>query len=78
MTLLEEAIQYVRDNATWTEAEFEAARDKVERYRCGIAHADSYISDAIYDLMEEFGEDNDLPEGWFLDVADEDDIFRQL
>lgn len=30
------------------------------------------LSDAIYDLMEEYGADNGLPEGWWLDEHDEE------
>ena len=33
---------------------------------------------SISDLMDEYGADNDLPEGWWLDEGDEDDIFMQL
>lgn len=78
MTLLENAIQYVRENASWTEAELQAARNKVEFRRCSIEYADSSIADEIYDLMEEFGEEEDMGEGWWLDLADEDEIFRRL
>ena len=28
----------------------------------------------IIDLLEEYGKDNDLPEGWYLDEYDEDDV----
>jgi len=35
----------------------------------------SSLSSQIYDCMEEYGDDNDLPEGWWLDYGDESDVF---
>ena len=32
----------------------------------------------IYDLMEEYGADNDLPEGWWLNYGDESDVLAEL
>lgn len=78
MTDLEKAIQYVRDNKNWSDAEERVALDKINQFRCGIAQASPSISDKICDLMEEYGEENDLPEGWWYDLADEDDIFYEL
>lgn len=38
---------------------------------------DSDILDRIYDLLEEYGEENDLPEGWWeIDGSIEDDWFN--
>ncbi len=34
----------------------------------------SGISEKICDCMEEYGDDNDLPEGWWLEYGDEDDV----
>ena len=78
MTQFEKAIKYVRKNATWTDAELQAARDKTYRYHYGIQQADPSIADDICDLMEEYGEDHDLPEGWWLEYGDEDDVFNKL
>ena len=47
-------------------------------YRCDISFADSSIADEISDLMEEYGQDNDLQEGWWLEYGDTDDIFFAL
>lgn len=32
----------------------------------------------IIDLLEEYGQDNDLPEGWYLDEYDADDVMLML
>ena len=40
-----------------------------------INHA---LCDQIYDLMEEYGEEHDLPEGWWLDEADEEEVLLRL
>ena len=36
------------------------------------------IEDKIYDLLEEYGEDNDLPEGWHLEYGDIEDFFMEI
>lgn len=75
------ALQYVRDNKTWTIAEEQVALDDIDKMRCPLAHTRTgeKIADEINDLMEEYGEDNDLPEGWWLDmVGDVEDIFWKL
>jgi hypothetical protein len=35
-------------------------------------------TDEITDLLEEYGQDNDLPEGWWCEYGDIDDIVEQL
>ena len=46
--------------------------------RCPTGSLDPVFTDLIYDLLEEYGEDNDLPEGWWLEYGDIDDILEQL
>lgn len=75
---IEQAIQYVRDNKTWSDAEEQAALDNINHMRCGISDASEEISMAVYDLMEEFGEQNGYPENWWLEETDEDEIFFEL
>lgn len=43
-----------------------------------IDDIDSALADMIYDLMEEYGEDNDLPEGWWLEYGDVQDVLMKL
>jgi len=44
----------------------------------GKAVSEEDICDEIYDCMEQYGEDNDLPEGWWMEYGDIDDIFVML
>lgn len=78
MTHFEKAIKYVRENKPWSDAEQEVAWENINNFRCDIGSAYPSIADNITDLMEEYGEDNDLPEGWWYDEGDVDDIFTQL
>ena len=78
MTHFEKAIQYVRENRTWSDAEEAAALERINSFRSSISSASSKIAMSISDLMDEYGADNDLPDGWWLDEGDEDDIFMQL
>ena len=46
--------------------------------RAPLSHVDPGLYDQIQDLLEEYGEDNELPEGWYLldDIDPEDLIFK--
>lgn len=74
----EKAIQYVRDNHRLSDAKEQVALERINTYRCDINFADSTITEEIHDLMEEYGEDNDLPEGWWYEQGNEDDVFFSL
>lgn len=79
MTDLEKAIQYVRDNKTWSEAEEQVALDNISEMRCDLRIASPKIHYAIYDLMEEYWKDNELEGEWYEDVSNEtDSIFFEL
>lgn len=62
MSELEKALQYVRDN--W---------DKNEDFFPSIENITE-----VYDLMEEYGAENDLPEGWWLEYGEPEDILARL
>ena len=47
-------------------------------FKIHISSAYPSIADEINDLMEEYGQDNDLPEGWWFDLADTDEVFINL
>ena len=76
--MFEQAIQYVRENKTWNDGEDFAALETIDNYKCDIGQANRKIADEIIDLMEEFGENNGLPEGWWYEYGDEDDVFFEL
>lgn len=78
MKHFEQAIQYIRDNKTWSKHAEEEALNYINKMRCGINHADHDICEEIADLMEEYSEENNLPEGWWLNYGDENDIFLLL
>lgn len=65
MTNLEKAIQYVRENKTWSDAEEQVALDNISEMRCDLRIASPKIHYAIYDLMEEYWKDNDLKGEWY-------------
>lgn len=75
-TDLELAIAYVRKNVDM---------ERVERVRSVLASnnmelddVDEDLSDEIYDLMEEYGADHDLAEGWWEYEGTTEDVLREL
>lgn len=55
------------------------------RAECNKAYKQHLVPDGdivddskIIDLLEEYGEDHDLPEGWYLDEYDADDVMLML
>ena len=75
-TDLELAIAYVRKNVDM---------ERVERVRSVLASnnmelddVDEDLSDEIYDLMEEYGADHDLAEGWWENEGTTEDILKEL
>ena len=60
----DKAVAYVRENRGWT-----------DHYRCSIDFASPQIHSEICNLMDEYGEENGLPEDWWREFGDEDDVF---
>ncbi len=77
---LAKAKKYVEEHLlekVWREKILTSLR-AVNEYRCPI---DSDITDAINELLNDFGFDNDLPDDWFYlldDFDDEEDFFWKL
>lgn len=75
---MKEAIKYVHDNILMEDVR---ATIQVQSAR-GVNSLNEYdpmnIQDRIHDLMEEFSDDNDLPEGWWMYETDEDDILSAI
>lgn len=81
MEHFEKAIEYVRENKTWDEAEEIVALKWMDEWRCPLSMVacGDIIANGIHDLMEEYGMNNDLPEGWWREyVDDEEEIFWKL
>ncbi len=72
MTEFEKAAQYVLSQLD--EIDVQHAIYHMDRDRCPLSMVDASLCGKISDLMEEYGDDNDLPEGWWLDYGDEDEI----
>ena len=73
MTHLKKAINYVVENLS----DLDAVR--ICKHFTLPLHVTNYrLYEEIYDLMEEYGEENDLPENWWLDYTDEDGIFNEV
>lgn len=72
------AMQYIRNNKTWSDEEEQRALTLIDRRRCSIEYADHRIAAEINDLLDEFGTENGLQEGWWLDDMDVDEVFLNL
>lgn len=73
---VKDAIAYVRANVDMDDVR--CAMTIIDRQRCPLYQADPSLDCQIYDLMEEYGEDNDLPECWWMSEIDEDTILFEL
>ena len=72
------AIEYIRKNKTWSEAEENAALEHIAAMRCDIRHASEKIANEIRDLMDEWATIYlPYPDLWVLELS-EDDIFFEL
>ena len=76
--MLDMALQYIRENKTWTDAEEEQALNTINHLKCGIAQANSKICSDIRDLMDDWSTDNNISQDWWQEFTDEDDIFLKL
>ena len=75
---LQEALKFVRDNKNWSSAEEAVALERIGEMRCGLDHASPKICENLAELMDEYGEREDLEEDWWREYGDEDDIFFML
>lgn len=75
-TDFEKAIEFVKDNIDMKRVS--RVKAKLESQKMELADIDEELDDTIYDLMEEYGADNDLPEGWWQNKATVEDIVKQL
>ena len=71
---LDLAIQYVKENKTWKDYDEAKALDCINN-RLPLP---AEIKVKIAELMDEYGEANDLPEDWWCDQATEEDIFFMI
>ena len=74
MDAIKDALRYVRENRTWTDAEENMAIERIGQHY----PLPQKIEDAIHDLMEEWSDENGYPEGWWYYEMDELEIFYKL
>lgn len=75
-THFEKALDYVRENID--EWELRSMIMNCAIQRAPFSHLYPQDSDDIADALEEYGQDNDLPEGWWCEYGDIDDIVEQI
>lgn len=73
---MKKAIEYVRKKLDVYEVN--RVIDKMYMERIPLSVASPEMHDQINDLMEEYGQDHDLPEGWWLAAGDVEDIFDMI
>lgn len=76
MKQIEKAIKYVRDNVDIDAVKGAIVTSMQMRMPVGCV-APALVYD-ITDLLEEYGQDNDLPEMWWAEFYDIDEIIEML
>lgn len=76
--LFKKAVAYVKENRKFDDVDVDYACKYMELYRCPLSMVSTRIADEIHDLMEEFSDNNDLPEGWWYNIGDEEDVFYEV
>ena len=72
-----DAVLYVRSQMD--EDDLAILRAQVSKnYKQHNAPATGIDDTKVIDLLEEYGQDHDLPEGWYLDEYDADDVMLML
>ena len=72
----EKVLNYVRKNIDKDYLDY--LSNKANAMRCPISLVDPLFADTVYDLLEEFVDDNELPENYWMEFVDIDDIFNEL
>ena len=76
MTHIEKAIKYIRENVDMVHVGYMIVQSKLQRMPVSLMYA--HFTDDVQDLLEEYGQDNDLPEGWWCEYGDIDEIVEQI
>jgi hypothetical protein len=76
MGYLERAIDFIRENID----EHELMHKLLDAKMMGCSFSNAYPADAddLQDILEEFGADNDLPEGWWCEYGVIEDIVEMI
>ena len=73
---IQEALDYVRRELGTDKLAVVRSQRKVQ-WCCRQPITTDY-DDEIHDLLEEWGEEHDLPEGWWANEADMEDILTEV
>ena len=76
MNHIEKAIRHVAKNVD--KERVSIACGYMYLHRSPLHVEDPQLEDDIHDLMEEYGEEHGLPEGWWQSEVDENDIVLRL
>ena len=72
------AVEYVNEYRTFDEVEINYAVRHIEMEKAPLYTICPSVYDEINDLMEEYSAENDLPEGWWFEYGDAEDVFDKL
>ena len=75
-TNFELAVQYVKNRIDMQSVRH--AKQTLGSHNMELADVDEELSDEINDLMEEYGDEYGLPEGWWLNEGTTEDILWEL
>lgn len=75
---IKNAIQFVRENCTFGEDDVNHVLYLMDIERRPLRQINEGIAEEINELMNEYGKENELPEFWWTEHLDEDEIFLAL
>lgn len=75
-THIEKALEFIRKRID--EQEFNYMVCSAMRERASFSSMYPREADEIADALEEYGQDNDLPEGWWCEECDIDEIIERI
>lgn len=75
-TTFSDAVAYVKANISSEKTQH--AKEVLTTHNMELADVDESLDDDINDLMEEYGADHDLAEGWWEYEGTTEDILKEL
>lgn len=69
---MKKAIEHIKKSINVLDLEM--ALHTANKQKEPLSYIDEELADDIYDALEEYGDDNDLPEGWWMEYGEIEDI----
>lgn len=69
-------LEHIRKNVDMDEVRL--AIKRMYKERSSFGHVNPTLHDQIYDLLEEYGEENDLPEEWWESEFEIEEVLFEL